>query len=237
MKRNIPNAITLLNLFLGCCAIPGILNGQFMTVFWLFFAAGLADFLDGFVARLVNAHSSIGKELDSLADMVSFGLLPGMLFYVLLVYGFTGQTGYDSIYWPAAPAFLITLFSAVRLAIFNLDERQTDHFIGLPTPSAALFTVGLMLIFHFDSFGLGSFITRPLFLYPCILLLSFALVAELPMFSLKIKSFRWSGNEVVFFFLGIAILCLITLGAAAPSAIVLLYIVVSVVLKFLNKPL
>jgi len=229
MKKNLPNIITLINLFLGCCAMLSVLAGHFMMAFWLFFGAGWADFLDGMVARLLNVHSPIGKELDSLADVVSFGLLPGVVYYVLLGYGLTGSLEREDILWAATPAFLVTLLSAYRLAKFNLDTRQSDSFIGLPTPSSALFAMGLLLIFHFDSFGLAAFVTQPLFLFPCILIVSGLLIAELPMFSLKFKSMRWSGNEVTFTFTVAALILLVTLKEAAPSLIIVLYILVSVI--------
>ena len=235
MKRNIPNAITLLNLFFGCCAILNVLDGQLVNAFWFFLAAALADFLDGLIARLLGAHSPVGKELDSLADVISFGFFPGVIFYYLLLQGPAGTMTFAGVSWGAAPAFLVTLFSALRLAKFNLDERQTDHFIGLPTPSASLFTSGLMLIYHFDSFGWGGIIARPAFLYSCIALISALLVAELPMFSLKFKSLKWTGNEIRFVFAGVIVLCLVTLKEAAPAFIIIFYILVSVALKMLNK--
>ncbi len=236
MKRNLPNLITLLNLLLGCGAILNVLAGQYLLAFWLFFAAGWADFLDGLVARLLDVHSPIGKELDSLADVISFGLLPGVVYYVLLQHGLAGDIDREHIYWAAMPGFLITLLSAYRLAKFNLDTRQTDHFIGLPTPSSALFAMGLLLIFHFDSFGMGALVASPLFLYPCILIFSGLLIAELPMFSLKFKSMSWSGNEIKFIFTAVAIVLLIILQEAAPALIIILYVLVSLVQKALKGP-
>ena len=232
MKKNLPNLITLLNLFLGCCAILSVLAGRFMLGFWLFFAAGWADFLDGLVARLLGVHSPIGKELDSLADIVSFGVLPGVVYYLLLQYGLTGAFQRTDVYWAATPAFLVTLFSAFRLAKFNLDARQSDHFIGLPTPSSALLAMGLLLIFHFDSYGLGAYICHPLFLFPCVGIVSWLLIAELPMFSLKFKSMQWSGNEIKYIFTATALLLLIILQEAAPALIIILYILVSLLQKW-----
>ncbi len=236
MIKNLPNVITLINLFLGCGAILSVLAGQYLPAFWLFFAAGWADFLDGLVARLLKVHSPIGKELDSLADVISFGLLPGVVYYVLLQHGLRGGIDREHIYWAATPGFLITLLSAYRLAKFNLDTRQTDHFIGLPTPSSALFAMGLLLIFHFDSFGLASLVAHPLFLYPCVLVFSGLLIAELPMFSLKFKSLAWSGNEIKFIFSAVAIVLLIVLQEAAPALIIILYALVSLAQKGLERP-
>lgn len=235
MKKNIPNFITLLNLLFGCCAVVAVLHQQFLLAFWLFLSAVLADYLDGLVARLLKVHSPLGKELDSLADMVSFGFFPGAIFYVLLVTGWTGGPEHDGIFWPAVPGFLLTLFSAFRLAKFNLDTRQSDNFIGLPTPSACTFTVGLLLIYLMDSFGLGALIVQPLFLYPVIALFSYLLVAELPMFSFKFKSLAWQGNEIQFLFAATAVILLVLLREAALSTIILLYLLVSVLIHFRNQ--
>ena len=229
MKRNIPNAITLFNLFFGCCAIVSVFNGQFISGFWFFFAAIFFDYFDGTMARWLDVHSSLGKQLDSLADVISFGLLPGVVLYVLLLIAWTGEASHPGVFWAAAPAFSVTLFSALRLAKFNIDTRQTDYFIGLPTPSACLFTVGLLLIYHFDSFGLAEWVIEPFFLYGCAAFLSYILVAELPMFNLKIQSFRWSGNEIKLIFAAIALLLLFLVREAALSLIIVLYILISVV--------
>lgn len=235
MKQHIPNAVTLLNLFFGCCAVVSVFTGQFLTAFWFFFAAIFADYFDGTVARRLDVHSPLGKQLDSLADVVSFGFLPGVILYVLLLIGWTGKASHPGVLWAAAPAFAVTLFSALRLAKFNLDERQSDYFIGLPTPSSCLFTVGLLLIYHFDSFGLAGWIAQPVFLYACAAFLSFILIAELPMFNLKIKSFQWAGNEIKFIFAATALLLLIFLREAALSLIIVLYILISAA-QFLLAP-
>ncbi|MCB0663026.1 MAG: CDP-alcohol phosphatidyltransferase family protein, partial [Saprospiraceae bacterium] len=133
----LPNLITLLNLFFGCLAAISILNGAYYLGIIFSLAGGLADFLDGMVARLLNVQSNIGKELDSLADMVSFGFVPGIIFYKLISLNLPWP-GLSVINWYAVPAFLITMFSALRLAKFNLDNRQTESFIGMPTPAATV---------------------------------------------------------------------------------------------------
>lgn len=234
MKQQIPNFITLLNLFFGCCAVISVLSGAFIPAFWFFFASGLADYLDGTAARVLNVESPLGKELDSLADMVSFGLLPGAIFYVLLQIGWRGEIDLSGIHWEAAPAFAVTLFSALRLAKFNLDTRQTDYFIGLPTPSSCLFAIGLMLIYEFNSFGWGSWVTLPELLYVFIALVSFTMVAELPMFSMKFKSLRWSENRIQFIFTAVVILLLVLLREAALPIVILIYILVSILLNWLD---
>jgi CDP-diacylglycerol--serine O-phosphatidyltransferase len=228
MKRHIPNGITLLNLIFGCCAVGAIFYGDFITAFWCLLAAALADFADGFVARLLGVSSPLGKELDSLADMVSFGFAPGAIYYHLLLIAF-GLEASVSIHYIGLPAFVLTAFSCLRLAKFNLDTRQAESFIGLPTPASTLFTVGVLLIYHYDSFGLGHLMVNPIFLFTCIVLLSYLLVAEVPMFSLKFKSSGWKGNEIRFIFAGITVILFILAKEAAFALVILLYIVFSII--------
>jgi CDP-diacylglycerol--serine O-phosphatidyltransferase len=228
LKKHIPNAITMLNLLLGCCALVSILYGQYVQGFWLVFAAVLADFADGLVARMLGVHSELGKELDSIADTVSFGVVPGVIYYSLLVLAL-GLEGEDGLQLAAIPGFIVSAFSGLRLAKFNLDTRQTDGFIGLPTPSSTMFTVGLMLIYALDSYGMGSWVLSAPLLYGCILIQSYLLVAEIPMFSLKFKNFAWAGNEIQFVFTAIAIVLLITVQEVAFSVVVLLYVLFSTI--------
>ncbi len=242
MKKYIPNAITLLNLFCGCAALVCVLYGYFINAFWFLFIGGLADYLDGMVARWLKVNSTLGKELDSIADMVSFGVVPGAIIYMLLNAGLRyseqlAQGGAVQLLQPtlsfdlsyaALPAFLISVFAGLRLARFNLDTRQSEDFIGLATPSTTLFVVGLMLIFHFNSYGLRTLVVSPYFLIPIILLFSYLMVSELRMFSFKFKGFRWEGNEIRFIFAAIAILLLVFLREAAFATTVLVYIAIAV---------
>jgi len=235
MKKNIPNIITLLNLFFGCCAVASLLYGQFVQAFFFSFASGVADFLDGTFARALKVKSPFGKQLDSLADMVSFGVVPGMVLYMLLVKGFAGQDVLPiELTLAASPAFLVTLFAAIRLALFNIDTRQTENFIGMPTPSATLFAVGLMLIFHYNSFGLAKVVTNPIFLYITIALLSWLMVAKFPMFGLKFKSFAWEGNQIRFIFAAVAVVMVVLLKEASFSPIILTYIIFSTIDNFIR---
>jgi CDP-diacylglycerol---serine O-phosphatidyltransferase len=233
LKQWIPNAITLLNLVLGCCAIVSVLQGQYVLGFWLVFFAVVADFADGLVARLLGVHSELGKELDSIADTVSFGVVPGVIYYRLLSEAL-GNVEAAGLVHAALPGFLVAAFSGLRLAKFNLDTRQTEGFIGLPTPSSTMFTVGLMLIYALDTYGMGSTVLQPVFLYTCILLQSYLLIAEVPMFALKFKTFAWAGNEVKFTFTAIAVLLLIFTKEFAFSAVVVLYVLFSII-KHLAK--
>ena len=232
MRKHIPNTITLINLFCGCCALLSVLNGQFVAAFWFLFTGGWADYLDGMAARLLNVKSPLGKELDSMADMVSFGVVPGVILYVLLCIAL-GKPDFQQ--WPgsiniyALPAFLVPVFAGLRLAKFNLDVRQTENFLGLSTPSMTVFVTGLMLIYHFDSYGLGQWVINPYFLYGVIVLFSYLLVSEIPMFSFKFKQFKWTGNELRFSFVILAIILMLVLREASFSLIIILYILFSLV--------
>jgi CDP-diacylglycerol--serine O-phosphatidyltransferase len=232
VKKWIPNAITLLNLFCGCAAIINILDHQFIMAFWLLVAAGLFDFADGLVARLLNVSSEHGKELDSLADMVSFGAVPGIIYYTLL---FIGQSSApasapDVIWsWYAAPGLIVVLFSALRLAKFNLDTRQTENFMGVATPTSTVFAVGIMLIYTLDPFGWSAWALSPLVLYPSIAAFSYLLVSEHPMFSFKIKGAKWAGNETRIIFAVLAIVLLIGLRTAAFPFIVGAYLIINLI--------
>ena len=187
----------------------------------------MADYADGLVARLLGVQSSLGKELDSLADMVSFGVVPGAVYYTLLANHFYPE-GASGLVYEATPGFLVAVFSGLRLAKFNLDTRQATGFIGLPTPSSTIFTLGVMLIYTFDSFGLRFLVSAPAFLYGCVVVLSYLLISEIPMFSLKFKSFTWKGNEIKFIFGAIALVLLFLTWEASFSIVILLYILFSV---------
>ena len=217
----------MINLFCGCCALVCVFNELFEWVFIFLLIGGIADYADGLVARLLNVKSPLGKELDSLADMVSFGVVPGAIIYMLLTKSPIGFESEFPVKWWALAGFIITVFSGLRLARFNLDVRQTEDFIGLNTPSCTMFVTGLMLIYAFDTAGLANLIVQPVFLYSVILLFSFLLVAEIPMFSFKFKGMKWQGNESRIAFIILAILLLIFLREIAFSLIILLYVLYS----------
>lgn len=237
MKKNIPHIITSINLFCGCCALVCVFYTLFFQAFIFLFVGAWADYFDGMAARMLDVKSELGKELDSLADMVSFGVVPGAIIYMLLVRGLDKNFVEFPQYLilAALPAFLITVFAALRLAKFNLDTRQTESFIGLNTPSCTIFTVGLMLIYHYDSYGLKEFVINPLFLYPTILVLSYLLIAELPMFSFKFKNFQWAGNESRFLFILISLLFLFVFKEVAFSLIIMLYVLFAVLGRFFPR--
>lgn len=233
MNKHIPNTITLVNLFSGCCALVSVLNDQFVLAFWFLLASMTADYLDGAVARLLEVNSPLGKELDSFADMVSFGVVPGAILYMLLTKGM--PFAQSTLAWGALPAFALSAFAGLRLAKFNLDTRQEEYFLGLPTPSCTLFVVGLMLIYEYDSFQLQSLVIQPIFLYACILILSFLLISEVPMFNFKFSSFAWKGNEIRYSFAVLTIVLLIFLKEAAFSVLISLYILFNCGQAVLNQ--
>jgi len=227
MRHYIPNFITLLNLFCGSCAVVAIINGQVEWTLALLAFSIVADYLDGATAAALKVKSTLGKELDSLADMVTFGLLPGVILYQMLA-GQSGDTpGFQELLWPFTPVFVITLFSALRLAKFNIDTRQSENFLGLPTPSSTIFVAGLLAIHHYDSFGLAGFVAQPWLLIGAAIFLSYLLVSEIPMFNLKMTHFKWSGNEIKYTFAGVSIGLLVVLGIAGPASIILLYILLN----------
>lgn len=218
IKKHIPNAITCANLFSGCIGIVYAFNGALETAAYFVLLSGIFDFFDGFAARLLNVKSNIGKDLDSLADMVSFGFLPGVVMYQLL-----SQSDYASPYLPYL-AFIITVFSALRLAKFNNDTRQTEDFIGLNTPMNTLFIVCLPFIQK----DYPSVINSTLLLIGLTALLSWLLVSEIRIFSLKFSSTSWAQNKIKYIFLIISALLLPFLKFAAIPFILVLYIGLSI---------
>ncbi|AWM34671.1 CDP-alcohol phosphatidyltransferase family protein [Hymenobacter nivis] len=240
MKKHLPNALTCLNLLCGCLALTFIFNpGLHNLVVGAYFVglAAVADFLDGLVARALRVSSPIGKDLDSLADMVSFGVVPGAMLFQLIIsaLGLSGPAAAPLAsglqYLPFA-AFTITIFSALRLAKFNNDTRQTNSFIGLPTPASTLVVASLPLILAAhagEPTTATGLVLNPWVLLGLTLLLSGLLVAELPLFALKFKSFGLVGNRQRYLFLLLAAALGLWLHAAAVPLVVLLYVGLSVV--------
>lgn len=216
ITKHIPNTITCLNLFTGCIAVWLGFQGNYGGAMLAVLLSGVFDFLDGLAARLFKAYSPLGKELDSLADVISFGLAPGAIVFSMLQ-----QTTLHE-YW-AFVAFLIPVFSALRLAIFNLDSRQESSFIGLPTPANAIFWSGLAYAYS------GFFVANPWLLLSTVLLFSVLMLANLPMFSLKLKNFSWNENRTRYIFI---IGCVVILAVFRLSAFPLLiswYVVLSII--------
>lgn len=218
----IPNLLTLCNLLCGCAAVSVLfLRADFHAAFWLVISAAVFDFFDGFAARMLHVSSPIGKELDSLADMVSFGLVPGVVVFMLLMLNLI----WAGMQWVAYGGFLIAAFSALRLAKFNIDERQTEEFRGLPTPACALFFVSLPMLLL--PVGGSGWLAHPAVLLALTVAFSALLVCDMPMFSLKFKTFGLEKNRLRYVFLSLSVILVIWLRMAAPAVIILLYIVIS----------
>ncbi|TYR34180.1 CDP-diacylglycerol--serine O-phosphatidyltransferase [Sphingobacterium phlebotomi] len=216
MKKHIPNTLTCLNLFSGCIGVLFVLKGEFLLAFYCVLVSGIFDFFDGMVARLLDVKSNIGKELDSLADVISFGFLPGAVLYKLL------EASTDHVYLPYL-GFVVTAFSALRLAKFNIDERQTSEFIGLNTPMNAFFIMSLPFIGAVHP----TWIYQPWILLVIVAIVSFLLVSEIRLFSMKLSSLAWRENKFKYIFLFISIVFLFTLHFLALPLILLAYFILS----------
>jgi CDP-diacylglycerol--serine O-phosphatidyltransferase len=223
-----------LNLLCGCIAI--LLSFENLdAASYLIGIAIIFDFLDGFTARILNAKTDIGKDLDSLADVVSFGVAPGFILYFLIqIYSNELTLLVSGTSYIPFIAFVIPLFSALRLAKFNNDDRQTDHFIGLPTPANALLIASLPLIISQESTLTGicldcvqSIVKNKYFLIALTVLLSYLLIAEIPLLSLKFQSFGWKENKFRYIFLGISLILLILFFYIAIPIIIIVYFILS----------
>jgi CDP-diacylglycerol--serine O-phosphatidyltransferase len=238
IKRNIPNAITCGNLLCGCLAIVQAFNSDLIWAAYLVGIAAVLDFFDGFTARLLHVTSPIGKDLDSLADMVTFGVVPGVVMFQLLKVSTLLIVSHPI--WLYAPyiAFLIPVFSGIRLAKFNNDVRQIESFIGVNTPANSMLICSLPLIIgtgEQSQTAMAAFILNPYLLMGLTVVMSFLLVSELPVFSFKFKSFDWVGNEISFVFLILAILLLATLQFVGIPLVIILYVLMSVANNILTK--
>lgn len=218
MKKHIPNTITLLNQFSGIVACIFAYNSRFDLALLFVLIGATLDFMDGAMARLLRVSSPLGKELDSLADVITFGLVPGMIAFRLLrplaeVWEYMPYLG-----------FLITLFSTYRLGKFNIDERQTTSFIGLATPANAIFWLGL-------AYGYQSLLSAvsPWFVLVAVVVSSYLLVCELPMFSFKFHNFGWAENRIRYMFIIGAIVLAVVFFRQSLPLIILWYILLSVV--------
>ena len=222
--KSIPNLITCLNLFAGCLACVMALNGNYIGAFFFIVLASVFDFLDGFAARLLNAYSKLGAELDSLADVISFGLAPGCIIYAFLLQSTESLSITSNV---AFLAFLLPMFTALRLAKFNIDTRQTTSFLGLPVPASGLFWssfIPSIIPYLSGNEYLLTIIVVCLLIAFCLLM-----VSELPMFSLKFKNYSWKGNEWSYTLVILAILLVCVFKVAGVSLTILAYILLSVI--------
>ena len=228
LKQHIPNAITCGNLVSGCLSILFLTHNMPVKAAIMIFVAGLFDFLDGFAARLLHAHSPIGADLDSLSDVVSFGVAPGFIMYWLM------SRSFDLPQWRIAGfnvlpclAFLLPVFSAIRLAKFNIDNTQKTTFRGIPAPGMAIFIASLPLALsqvHHLKDGVLSY-------WACLgiaLIFSFMMVSRLRFFSFKMKSAKWNGNEVRWIFLLVTITSFVIFKWISLPFVMMFYVLLSI---------
>ncbi|MCU4154939.1 CDP-alcohol phosphatidyltransferase family protein [Carboxylicivirga sp. A043] len=231
IKQHIPNFLTSLNVLCGVIAIFFALNARIDIAIWLIFAGAFFDFSDGFAARALKAYSDIGKELDSLADLISFGAAPAAIWSTIIKYQLTGSYAINFFQLTTLQQVLVLLpfimvaFAALRLAKFNVDTRQTENFLGLTTTATGIFTAAFAY----------KFIESPEWfnwLSPVVILIvigffSIMLISEVPMFSLKFKNMKWAENKERFVLLFLAIVFIALLGVGGIAAVILYYIVIS----------
>jgi CDP-diacylglycerol--serine O-phosphatidyltransferase len=246
IKKHIPNLITLANLFCGLVAIVFALKGDLVLASFFILLGIFFDFFDGFFARLLNVSGELGKQLDSLADMVTSGVAPTMIMYKLLEEADNLSIGFDAkitvgswlpiddntIYFMPFFAFLLALAAGYRLANFNIDKRQSDKFIGIPTPAMALVVLSIPLILEYseNTFAISLFENSYLLIILTILL-SFLMNANFELFSLKFKNYTLKANKLVYTFLLISIILIILLKFVAIPIVILLYVLLSLLFK------
>ncbi|MCX6232509.1 MAG: CDP-diacylglycerol--serine O-phosphatidyltransferase [Bacteroidetes bacterium] len=239
IKNSIPNFITLLNLLCGCLAIVAAFETNLVLASVLVFAGAFFDYFDGMAARILHAKSEIGKQLDSLADVVTFGVVPAIISYKLLQIAAVNNAFITNNNFLLYIPFIIALFSALRLAKFNIDSRQTTSFLGLPTPANAIFWASAPLIIYYKGFEginvfgqlnviIASLFQNAYFLIAFSILMSALLIIEIPLFSLKMKDLSWKNNMIQYIFLITAFCLLLVLNFTALPIIILIYILFSI---------
>ncbi|MCX6184472.1 MAG: CDP-alcohol phosphatidyltransferase family protein [Flavobacterium sp.] len=238
LKKQLPNILTLLNLFSGCVALLYVFQDNYMAAFGFVCLGIFFDFFDGFFARLFQVSSPLGLQLDSLADMVTSGVVPGVVMYHMLLESAGNSTTFFALVMPYF-GFLITLASCYRLANFNLDTRQTNSFIGLPTPANALFILSLPLVaIHSESIVVFELLIN----HAVLLLITFVSVymlnAEIPLFALKMKGSNWKAYKLQLGFVLYSVLLLVFLQITAVPLIIISYVLTSVIYnRWFAKPL
>lgn len=268
MVKHIPNFFTCCNLLCGCVGIVEAFGGNLTAAAYFIGLAAVFDFLDGLSARMLKAVSSIGKQLDSFADLISFGLLPSVILFFLIKYSLyivalakVGIFNYHHLGVNMAEifkfipyiAFLMPLFSAFRLAKFNIDTRQTDSFLGLPTPANAILIGSFPLILKNNNkvpvidgdlwgiygdlwrYDIDSVLLNPYILISLVLVLSYLLIAKLPLFSLKFNDISWRNNKYRFIFLMASLVLVLILFYTAIPIIITLYLILSALENYFKK--
>lgn len=223
----IPNMLTLGNLICGSSAVVALLmHADFELAFWLVVASAVFDFFDGFAARLLKSVSAIGVELDSLADMVSFGLVPSVAMFCL----WDVAPSSDLPTWMRYLTLTIVAFSALRLAKFNIDDTQTTEFCGLPTPANGLFCLSLAMLMAAGSISLPQWAILTISIG-----MAYMLISPIRMFALKFKGFGWQGNEIRYSFIALCVVLIAAFTRYAVPAIILLYIIISAIRWVVNS--
>ena len=248
LKKNFPNLLTLGNLFSGIMAIMLLLNENYLWATVFVFVGLFLDFFDGFAARLLKVSGEMGKQLDSLADMVTFGVVPAFAMYQLMKSAFAehGDTtlidyeslginlGLDTFF--ALPAFVIALFSALRLAKFNIDTRQSDSFIGVPTPAVTFFVLSLLLIWDMNlNETIRLIMSTPWVLFVLTIVLSMLLVSEFRLIALKFKDFSFANNKYRFVLIGLSLILLLVFKFVALPLIFISYLLISLIQNITEK--
>lgn len=229
--KHLPNALTLLNLLCGSIAVVAVFHGRYDHVVILVAVALVADFLDGFAARQLGVSGPFGKELDAIADMVTFGFLPGIILYHLMLKStyfiqFENRMVFTFFKYYM---FIVPLFSALRLAKFNTDPRQSDHFIGLPTPANTLWIISLPFIIEQNAFGMVNFLRHPFTLVGLASLSAWIMVAEVPLLSLKIKPSALLRSRPQLLLITGTLLLFLVFRIAAPPLIIGWYVLLSLI--------
>ncbi|CAN5156148.1 CDP-alcohol phosphatidyltransferase family protein [soil metagenome] len=247
LKKHIPNIVTLMNMACGCAGIAMVFGGMAEWAPFMIFAGAIFDFFDGFVARAFKADSELGKQLDSMSDLVTFGVLPATLLLVLL--NFSGETsiipgwhlpivtGFSLAWHQTLPLFIVTLGAGYRLAKFNIDTRQTTSFLGLPSPANGIFFAALFLGVSFGNFPerLIPIILSPITLYSLAIVFALLMVSEIPMFAMKVKGYGWKGNEFRYALLILSLPLIVFFQFAGLSLCIILYILLSIIQNLVKR--
>ena len=243
IKKHIANTVTCLNVICGCIAAASIMNNRFIYASIFIYLAMIFDFADGLVARALNVKSEFGKQLDSLADAISFGLVPGMLMFYLINTAIDfSNVDIQSNEIPRSLSYLgfsITVFSVLRLAKFNIDTRQTSSFLGLPTPANAMIIMSFPLILKWPWGPIGSehiikLLLNPTFLISLTIIISTLMVVELPLFALKFKNLSFKDNYIKYLFLILSVVLLLNFYFLAIPMIIILYVILSIINNFIK---
>jgi CDP-diacylglycerol--serine O-phosphatidyltransferase len=232
LKKHLPNAITCANLFSGCVGIVLAFKGELIAAAYAIFLSAIFDFFDGLASRVLKSFSGIGKDLDSLADMVSFGVLPAVIMYQL----FLQAHQIDGVStWLNFIAFLIPVFSALRLAKFNVDTRQAENFIGMPTPANAILIASFPIITGHHNRYYTPYLLNPYVLSCFVIIMCTLLVIEVPMMSLKFKNKDFNTNIYRYLLLLFAAILILFFKFAAVPVVIFIYIILSIIqFKFAN---